>query len=125
MSSAASEVYKRQDVVVKEFELGAVRISMNSDVPMRIRYRNVLLEVDFARSGLEMFRLSFAGCSTLVEDPGGWLVQSPGSLLDIIGTRSGHGSTWFEVDLRFALDLGPVPVRGATIRSTFESAPLA
>jgi hypothetical protein len=109
------------DVVVKEFELGAVRISMNSDVPMRIRYRNVLLEVDFARSGLEMFRLSFAGCSTLVEDPGGWLVQSPGSLLDIIGTRSGHGSTWFEVDLRFALDLGPVKVSGATIRATFES----
>jgi hypothetical protein len=108
------------DVVVKPIVLGALSICMRDDVPMRIRYRNVLLQVDLSKSGLERFHVSFAGCSTLVEDPGGWLVQSPGSLLDIIGTRSGHGSSWFEVDLRFALDLGPVKVSGATLRATVD-----
>jgi hypothetical protein len=107
------------DVVVEPIKLGVMSIGMNDAVPMRIRYRNVLLEVDFTKSGPEMFSLSFAGCSTLAEDPGGWLIDSPGSLLDILGTRSGHGSLWFEVDLRFALDLGPVKVSGATVRATF------
>jgi hypothetical protein len=110
------------DVVVKKIKLGALAISMNENVPMRVRYRNVRLEVDFQKQGLDRFHLSFAGSSVLVEDPGGWLVDSPGSLLDIIGTRSGHGSTWFEVDLRFALDLGPVKVSGATIRANYENA---
>lgn len=112
------------DVVVKPISLGALSISMNGEVPMRIRYRDVGLEVDFTKSGPEMFSLSFAGCSVLVEDPGGWIVHSPGSLLDILGTRSGHGSTWFEVDMRFALDLGPVKVSGATLRATFDDANL-
>ena len=45
-------------------------------------------------------------------------MQSPASLFDILGTRSGRGSTWLEVDLRFKLNLGPVRVSGATIRAT-------
>ncbi len=109
------------DMVINGIRLGtALGITMNDKVPMRVRYRNVLLEVDFQKEGLKRFHLSFAGASVLVEDPGGWLVNSHGSLLDVIGTRSGHGSTWFEVDLRFALDLGPVKVSGATIRATFD-----
>src|SRR5262249_10266335 len=31
--------------------------------------------------------------------------------------RSGRGSMWLEVDLRFKLNLGPVKVSGATIRA--------
>ena len=88
---------------------------------MRLRYRNVRLLVDFNLSGLDRFHLSFGEADIGVEDPGGWQVKSPGSLadlFDVLGSRSGHGSQWFEIDLRFALDLGPVKVSGATVRAT-------
>ena len=49
-------------------------------------------------------------------------MQGPGSLFDVLGTRSGRGSMWVEVDLRFKLDLGPVKVSGATIRATLDGA---
>ena len=55
-----------------------------------------------------------------IEDPGLWQVNGPASLFDILGTRSGRGSMWLEVDLRFKLNLGPVKISGATIRATRE-----
>ena len=88
---------------------------------MRLRYRNVRMLVDFGQSGLDRFHLSFGEADLGVEDPGGWRVTSPGSLadlFDVLSSRSGHGSQWFEIDLRFALDLGPVKVSGATVRAT-------
>ncbi|MEU8992875.1 hypothetical protein AB0C98_41950 [Streptomyces sp. NPDC048558] len=109
------------DVMVRTIDLGFMSIGMKPAVPMRLRYRNVRLLVDFAQSGLERFHLSYAEADVDVEDPGGWQVQSPGplgDLFDVLGSRSGHGSQWFEIDLQFALDLGPVQVRGATVRVT-------
>jgi hypothetical protein len=113
------------DLVVRPITLGPLSVTMDERVPMRIRFRRVTLEVDLATPGLDplgRFHLSFGQAEVGVEDPGGWQVTSPGSLLDVVGTRSGHGSTWVEVDLRFALDLGPVKVSGATLRATFDSA---
>lgn len=110
------------DVVVTPIDLGVLSIEMSERVPMRLRYRNVRLLVDFSQTDpLERFHLSFGEAEVGVEDPGGWRVKSPGSvkdLFDVLGSRSGHGSQWFEVDLRFALDLGPVKVSGATVRAT-------
>ncbi|TGS93952.1 hypothetical protein EN820_46775 [bacterium M00.F.Ca.ET.177.01.1.1] len=109
------------DVMVKTIDLGFMSIGMKPRVPMRLRYRNVRLLVDFVQTGLERFHLSFGEADVDVEDPGGWQVQSPGTLkdlFDVLGSRSGRGSQWFEVDLRFALELGPVKVSGATVRVT-------
>lgn len=109
------------DVLVRTINLGFMSIGMNPKIPMRLRYRDVRLLVDFAQSGLERFHLSYGEADVDVEDPGGWQVESPGTLknlFDVLGSRSGHGSQWFEIDLRFALDLGPVKVSGATVRVT-------
>ncbi len=83
--------------------------------------REVVLTLNPQKSGLEMIHLGFDRATLEIEDPGGWLVNSPGSLFDVLGTRSGRGSTWIEVDLRFALDLGPVKVSGATVRAMVDS----
>ena len=109
------------NVRIQTIGMSFMSIGMNPAVPMRLRYRNVRLLVDFAQSGLDRFHLSFGDADVGVEDPGGWRIQSPGSvkdLFDVLGSRSGHGSQWFEIDLRFALDLGPVKVDGATVRVT-------
>lgn len=109
------------DVQVTPVGLGFMSIEMKHKTPMRLRYRNVRMLVDFAQSGPDRFHLSFGEAEVGVEDPGGWRVKSPGSLadlFDVVSSRSGHGSQWFEIDLRFALDLGPVKVSGATVRAT-------
>lgn len=103
-----------------DLRLGPLTIGMQDDRPLRVRWRGVRLAVDpTAASPDDRFAVGFAGAQLDVEDPGGWTIDSPGNLLDVVGTRSGHGSTWVEVDLRFALDLGPVKVSGATIRASF------
>lgn len=105
------------DVLVHTFDVGgAMRIEMAADRPMRIRYRNVAVET--TGQDLASIHLSFDDATLDVEDPGAWRVQSPGSLLDIIGTRSGHGSLWYEIDLKFKVDLGPITVSNATVRIT-------
>jgi hypothetical protein len=106
------------DAVVDTFNVGVLSLGMSPNQPLRVRVREVELTIDPSKSGLEMFQLGVSKALLEVEDPGGWFVHSPGSLLDILGTRSGRGSTWFEVDLRFKLDLGPVEVSGATVRAT-------
>ncbi|GAB2836402.1 hypothetical protein GCM10022221_39410 [Actinocorallia aurea] len=111
------------DVQITKIDFGFGHIGMADGVPMRLRYRNVRLLVDFSQSGMDRFHLSFGEADVEVEDPGGWQVHSPTSvpdLFDVLGSRSGHGSQWFEIDLRFALDLGPVKVSGATIRVTLD-----
>jgi hypothetical protein len=108
--------------VVDTFSVGVISVGMQPDRPFRVRVREVMLTVDPAKRGLQMINLGYDHASLEVEDPGGWEVQGPGSLFDVLGTRSGRGSMWIEVDLRFKLDLGPVKVSGATIRGTLNDA---
>jgi hypothetical protein len=119
-STLGFEVDYSVDVVVTTLDLGVLSIQMDPQVPMRIRHRHVLLELDLAASGLEMFHLSFDHAASEVEDPGKWRVNGPGAPFDVVGNRAGHGSTWFEIDLVFSLDLGPVKIDGATVRATFD-----
>ncbi|MFZ2512373.1 MAG: hypothetical protein WAW85_14945, partial [Gordonia sp. (in: high G+C Gram-positive bacteria)] len=104
-------------VGVEDMKLPPVTISMDPQRPLRVRWRNIRLNV----GGGAAPTVDLTDARGEVVDPGGWHVDSPGSLLDVVGTRSGSGSTWLEVDLRFALDLGPLKVRGATIRATYRS----
>lgn len=105
------------DVKVRTFDVGgAMSIAMADNRPMRIRYRNVAVET--TGQDLGSIHLSFADATLDVEDPGAWIVKTPGSLLDILGTRSGHGSLWYEIDLKFNADLGPITVSNATVRIT-------
>jgi hypothetical protein len=106
------------DVMVKPIGIGSLSVEMKDEQPMRVRMREVVLGFDPAQSGLAKFSLDFGHADMEVEDPGGWRVNGPDSLFDILGTRSGRGSLWFEVDLAFRLDLGPVKVSGATLRAT-------
>jgi hypothetical protein len=109
------------DAVVDSFGVGVMSVGMREDQPLRVRVREVVLSIDRSKSGLEQFHLGFDRATLEVEDPGGWKVEGPGSLFDVLGTRSGRGSMWIEVDLRFKLDLGPVKVEGATIRGTLDA----
>jgi hypothetical protein len=106
------------DVTVQPVNAGPFAIWMDGSQPMRIRYRGVRVEADPRKPGISGLAVSFAQATMDLEDPGGWRVRSPGSVLDVIGTRSGRGSVWFDVDLRFTLDLGPVTVSDATVRIT-------
>lgn len=107
------------DVLVKPIKVGVLSVQMNDVQPMRVRNRKVGLTLDFSGAqGADAVKLDFRGADMEIEDPGAWQVDSPGSIFDILGTRSGRGSTWLEVDLRFKLNLGPVRVSGATIRAT-------
>ncbi|HWN72910.1 MAG TPA: hypothetical protein VNN15_03770, partial [Solirubrobacterales bacterium] len=108
------------DMLVGPFEVGVMKVAMSEQQPLRVRARKVQLSIDRRKSGLEQFHLGFDRATLEVEDPGGWEVKGPGSLFDVLGTRSGRGSMWIEVDLRFKLDLGPVKVEGATIRGTLD-----
>jgi hypothetical protein len=102
-------------------DVGLMSLQMQPNQPLRIRVREVILTIDPERAGVKMFQLDYTKSSLEVEDPGGWKVKGPGSLFDVLGTRSGRGSMWIEVDLRFKLDLGPVKVSGVTIRATLDA----
>ncbi|MGC4151808.1 MAG: hypothetical protein QM628_01855 [Propionicimonas sp.] len=107
-------------------ELGVAQVTMADDRPMRVRWRGVTATLDLgAAGGLgNALDLDFRSARCDVVDPGGWRVETMSPLkdvLEVVGTRSGNGSTWVEVDLRFTLDLGPVKVSGATVRGTWES----
>ena len=126
--AAAQELALRVDysaeLQVAEFEAGPIKIGMRDGAPLRVRYRDVRLRIKRGEAGAARFALSFAGARVDVEDPGGWRVEPSGPIgLTVAGTRSGHGSAWFEVDLRLSLDLGPVKVSGATVRGTLTGDP--
>jgi hypothetical protein len=109
------------DVAVDPIHLPPLTLQTDLNGPLRIRYRHVRLELSPNATGLERFSLSFDDAEVGVEDSGKWIISGgPDDLFDVVGTRSGHGSTWFEIELRFALDLGPVKVSGATVRATFD-----
>jgi hypothetical protein len=109
------------DVLVQPIDIGVLSVQMRDEQPMRVRNRNVGLHINLsnpAASGVQTVELDFRAADMEIEDPGAWQVAGPASLFDILGTRSGRGSTWLEVDLRFKLNLGPLRVSGATIRAT-------
>ena len=84
---------------------------------LRVSVRDVVLDWTHAADP----RLDWHGATVEVGDPGQWVVDTPGGLIQVDKVRSGHGSQWFELDLRFALDLGPVEIDKATIRVTLPS----
>lgn len=107
-------------VDITDMNLGVASITMDDARPMRVRWRGVAATVDLNAADLgSALSLDFRSARADVVDPGGWHVESIGDVLDIVGTRSGNGSTWIEVDLRFTLDLGPVKIAGATVRGTW------
>ncbi|MCU1226575.1 MAG: hypothetical protein JWQ42_4668 [Edaphobacter sp.] len=106
--------------VVTGIDVEVLAVNMNPNQPLRVRVREVVLTIDTAQSGLDMISLDYTKSSLEVEDPGGWKVKGLDNLFDVLGTRSGRGSFWIEVDLRFKLNLGPVKVNGATIRATID-----
>ena len=100
---------------------GALSVEMRKDQPMRIRLRRVRMSVDPNKSGLSMIGLDFDRAEMEIENPGAWDVGGLRQLFDVVGSRSGRGSSWIEVDLRFKLNLGPVRVSGVTIRATLNN----
>ncbi|WUS62031.1 hypothetical protein OG618_00575 [Kitasatospora sp. NBC_01246] len=83
--------------------------------PMRVAVRDALLEYG---SGAPL--LSFEGASIDVCDTGRWEVSQPSGLLQVTGVRSGHGSSFFELDLRLTFDLGPVHSAGGVLRVSLD-----
>lgn len=108
------------DAVVDTLGFDLLEIRMKPERPLKLRARDVRLTVDPTQNGVDMFKLDFNASRLEVEDPGGWQVGNLGDLFDVAGTRGGRGSQWFEIDLRFRVDLGPVRVSGATLRATFD-----
>jgi len=100
---------------------GGLSVSMVPDQPMRIRVRGVAMTIDMRKSGLGMFDLDYDRAEMEIENPGAWQLDGLGQLFDVIGSRSGRGSAWIEVDLRFRLNLGPIKVSGVTIRGTLKN----
>ncbi|WP_341729053.1 hypothetical protein [Brooklawnia sp.] len=105
-------------VRITKVDIGVLAVSMRRDQPMRIRVRDVRMSINSGQSGLRMIGLDFDRAQLEVENPGAWDVAGLESLFDVLGSRSGRGSTFIEVDLRFKLNLGPIRVSGATIRAT-------
>ena len=89
-----------------------INVHTDADHPMRVRYRNVGLELDLSGGGTpwyETISLVYDDVSLEVEDPGSWTIDGVlGDVLRVVATRAGAGSTWVEVDLEFLVDLGVV-----------------
>ena len=96
--------------------LGA--IGTDDEFPMKVTYKGVGLEFDDAKTQwYEKFGLVYEDVSFEIADPGRWAIEGPmGDILRVAATRAGAGSTWFELDLEFVLDLGVVAITGATVR---------
>ncbi len=87
-------------------------LDLGTVAPLRAVVRGVVVDWE-GTPGLD-----WRSATIDVADPGQWKVFTPEQLLQVDRTRSGTGSAWFEVDLRFALDAGPISLDGATVRVT-------
>lgn len=108
---------------VVQLGLGGLSVSMKRDMPMRIRVRGLVASVDPASSGAAMIDLDFDRAELEVENPGAWDVTGLDRLFDVLASRSGRGSGWVEVDLRFKMNLGPIEVTDLTLRASFNGGP--
>jgi hypothetical protein len=107
------------------FDFDQFGIRITADKPIKVRYRDVGIEIDSAQSGFDAFGVLYENASFDIEDPGQWVINGPlGELIRVAGTRAGSGSTWIELDLKFALDLGVVKITGCTLRASFTNAGL-
>ena len=101
-----------------------IHVHTDADHPMRVRYRNVGLELDLSgrdKPWYESISLVYDDVSLEVEDPGSWTIDGVlGDVLRVVGTRAGSGSTWVEVDLEFLVDLGVVTISKCTVRVTID-----
>jgi hypothetical protein len=101
-------------------------LGVKTEEPLRLRYRKVGVLVDTRLSFPDNLSLVFEEADIDVEDPGRWSMQGAlGQLLRVTSARVGAGSSWIELDLGFALDLGVVQVSGATLRLTFTEGSVA
>ncbi len=100
---------------------GLGSLATDDGSPFRVRYRGVGLEFDDGEDAwYDKVGLVFDDVSFEVADPGRWKLAGPlGDLLQVVASRAGVGSSWFELDLEFALDLGVVAITGARVRATF------
>ena len=102
-----------------------VRHQITANKPIKVRYRDVGIEIDSSKSGFDAFGVIYENASFDIEDPGQWTIDGPlGELIRVAATRAGSGSTWVELDLTFALDLGVVKITGCTLRATFSNSGL-
>jgi hypothetical protein len=103
-----------------------VGIQTKDDHPLRVRYKNVGLAIDVSQNWWEAVSLVYDDVSFEIENPGGWSVNGPlGDLLRVTAFRAGTGSTWFEVDLAFALDLGVITISKAIIRVVLDESDIS
>jgi hypothetical protein len=107
------------------FDFNQFGIHIVANKPIKVRYRDVGIEIDSAKSGFDAFGVLYENASFDIEDPGQWVINGPlGELIRVAGTRAGSGSTWVELDLKFALDLGVVKITGCTLRASFTNSGL-
>ncbi len=97
--------------------LGGV-LELSTSKPLKVRYRDVGIQLDWSKTKWwEIASFVYEGISMEVVEPGQWQIEGPlGKFLGIVAVRMGTGSTWFEVDMVFNLDLGVVRLTSATIR---------
>ena len=97
--------------------LGGV-LKLSTSKPLKIRYRDVGIRLDWSKTDWwDIASFVYEGISMEVVEPGQWQIEGPlGKFLGIVAVRMGTGSTWFEVDMAFNLDLGVVRLTSATIR---------
>ncbi|MCA9689623.1 MAG: OmpA family protein, partial [Myxococcales bacterium] len=119
-SLAGSRTRLLCDYVV-ELKCSAAMFGVVSEDPIKLRYKNVGLELDDSKQGIEKFNLVFEEADFEVANPGKWRINGwLGQLLGITAIRLGTGSVWFELDMELALDLGVVEISRATIRITIK-----
>lgn len=126
-AGAAVEESRTRVTVDYSVELGfaiassLLNITTSPDKPIRVKYKNVGFEVKWRRAGgIATFDGVYENVSFEIEDPGQWAISGPmGNLLRVTGTRAGTGSSWFEFDLAFSIDLGVVSITNATLRLIF------
>jgi hypothetical protein len=104
---------------IRQLDVGVMQIGMAPAQPLRLRVRDLELQFNPGKPGLEMISLDYSRSNMEIEDPGRWMTSGT-NLFDILGSRSGHGSMWYEIDLGFRINLGPVKVSGATVRAKIE-----
>lgn len=99
---------------------GVLSIRTEDGKPLKMTFTNVGIEWDRSREGWEQFQFVYEDASIGLADPGSWRIDSTlGEILRVVNPRTGTGSTWIEVDLEFALDLGVITLTRATVRATF------
>lgn len=106
---------------VVELRCSAAMFGIESEDPIKLRYKNVGLELDDSKEGIEKFNVIFEEADFEVVNPGKWKINGwLGQLLGITAVRLGTGSLWLELDMELALDLGVVEISRATIRITIK-----